>query len=85
MKISLDKKIIIGFVFNLLVVFASGLLFFYRHYQPRSREIELTLNWVESSLFVISIALLIIVFLIIREQIRTKNLSIDALLENKYQ
>lgn len=83
MKISLDKKIIIGFVFNLLVVIASGLLFFYRHSQQRSRAIELMLNWVESSLFVISILLLIIVYFIIRSQLRAKNLSIDALLENR--
>ena len=83
MKISLDKKIIIGFVFNLLVVFASGVLFFYRHSQQRSRDIEVMLNWVESSLFVVSILLLVIVFFIIRAQLRAKNLSIDALLENK--
>ena len=83
MKISLDKKIIIGFVFNLLVVFASGLLFFYRHYQQPSRAIEAMLNWVEPILFVLSFVLLIIVFIIIRAQLRAKNLSIDALLENK--
>ena len=80
---SLDKKIIIGFVFNLLVVFASGLLFFYRHYQQPSRAIEAMLNWVEPILFVLSIVLLIIVFIIIRAQLRAKNVSIDALLENK--
>ena len=74
MKISLDKKIIIGFVFNLLVVFASGVLFFYRHYQQRSRAIELMLNWLESSLFVISILLLVIVYFIIRAQLLAKNL-----------
>ena len=83
MKISLDKKIIIGFVFNLLVVIASGLLFFYRHYQKPSRAIEAMLNWVEPILFVLSIVLLIIVFIIIRAQLRAKNVSIDALLENK--
>jgi PAS domain S-box-containing protein len=83
MKISLDKKIIIGFVFNLLVVFASGLLFFYRHYQQPSRAIEVMLNWVEPILFVLSFVLLIIVFIIIRAQLRAKNVSIDALLENK--
>ena len=83
MKISLDKKIIIGFVFNLLVVFASGLLFFYRHYQQPSRAIEAMLNWVEPILFVLSIVLLIIVFIIIRAQLRAKNVSIDALLENR--
>ena len=83
MKISLDKKIIIGFVFNLLVVFASGLLFFYRHYQQPSRAIEAMLNWVEPILFMLSIVLLIIVFIIIRAQLRAKNVSIDALLENK--
>ena len=83
MKISLDKKIIIGFVFNLLVVFASGFLFFYRHYQQPSRAIEVMLNWVEPILFVLSIVLLIIVFIIIRAQLRAKNVSIDALLENK--
>ena len=83
MKISLDKKIIIGFVFNLLVVFASGLLFFYRHYQQPSRAIEAMLNWVEPLLFVLSVVLLIIVYFIIRSQLKAKNLSIDALLENK--
>lgn len=83
MKIALDKKIVIGFIINLLVVFTSGLLFVYRNFEQRNQELLLILNWVESVLFVLSIALLIIVFIIIRAQLRAKNLSIDALLENK--
>ena len=83
MKISLDKKIVIGFIINLLVVITSGLLFFYRNFEQRNQELLLILNWVESILFVLSIVLLIIVFIIIRAQLRAKNLSIDALLENK--
>ena len=83
MKIALDKKIVIGFIINLLIVFASGILFIYRNSKPQKTEILLVLNWIEPILFLVSIALLFIVFFIIKSQMRTKNKSIDALLENK--
>ncbi|MEY3499382.1 MAG: hypothetical protein RL308_1051, partial [Bacteroidota bacterium] len=46
-------------------------------------ELDLLLNWLESSLFVLSMVLLVIVYFIIRTQLRAKKLSLDALVENK--
>lgn len=83
MNISLEKKILFGFIVNLMVVFTSGWLFVYRRFGHGNLENELLLNWIESALFVLSIILLIIVYFIIRAQLRAKKLSLDALVENK--
>ena len=83
MSISLEKKILFGFIINLLIVFASGWLFAYRHFVDGKPELDLLLNWLESSLFVLSMVLLVIVYFIIRTQLRAKKLSLDALVENK--
>jgi PAS domain S-box-containing protein len=83
MKISLEKKILLGFIINLLVVIASGLIFVSRLDGERDKAMDARLDWIELSLFGISIILLIIVYFIIRTQLRAKNISQNLLLENK--
>lgn len=83
MKISLEKKILLGFVVNLLVVIASALIFASRLDKFRDQTMDLRLNWIELSLFVLSILLLIIVYFIIQSQLRAKNVSEKLLLDNK--
>ena len=83
MKISFEKKIFLGFIINLLVVIASGWVFISRLNKHRDQTMDSTLNWIELSLFVLSIILLTIVYFIIRSQLRAKNISQNLLLENK--
>lgn len=83
MKISLEKKIFFGFVINLLVVIASGWVFITRLDKQRDKTMDSKLDWIELSLFGLSIILLIIVYFIIRAQLRAKNISQNQLSENK--
>jgi PAS domain S-box-containing protein len=83
MKISLEKKILFGFVINLLVVIASGWIFIMRLKKQRDKTMDSQLDWIELSLFGLSIILLIIVYFIIRAQLRAKNISQNQLSQNK--
>jgi PAS domain S-box-containing protein len=83
MKISFEKKILLGFIINLLVVIASGWVFISRLDKQRDQTNDSVLNWIELSLFVLSIVLLTVVYFIIMAQLRAKNISQNLLLENK--
>ncbi len=83
MKISFEKKILLGFIINLLVVIASGWIFVSRLDKERIKKMDSMLDLIELSLFVVSMVLLIIVYFIIRSQIRSINKSQHELLENK--
>jgi PAS domain S-box-containing protein len=83
MKISLEKKILLGFIINLLVVIASGWIFVSRLNKQRDKTMDSTLDVIELSLFVLSVILLAVVYFIIRFQLRAKNISQNLLSENK--
>lgn len=83
MKISFEVKIFLGFIINVLVVIASGWIFISRLDGKRDKTKDSTLDWIELSLFGLSIILLIIVYFIIRAQLRAKNISQNQLSENK--
>lgn len=83
MEISLEKKIIIGFFINLLVVFAIAGIFILRIDKNRNQSLDTSLNWIEISLFILSVILLTVIYFIIRSQLRAKNISQELLLENK--
>lgn len=83
MKVSFEKKIFLGFIVNLLVVIASGLIFISRLNKQTNQYMDPLLNWVELSLFLLSIILLIIVYFIIRSQLRAKKISGNLLYENR--
>jgi uncharacterized protein involved in cysteine biosynthesis len=61
MKISFEKKVFLGFVINLLVVIAAGWIFISRLNNQRDKTMDSLLDWIEISLFVLSIILLIVV------------------------
>ncbi|WP_426095514.1 PAS domain S-box protein [Flavobacterium sp. DSR2-3-3] len=84
MKISLEKKIIIGFILNLLVVFAIAWVFILRIDKQRNQALDNSLNWLEIALIILSLILLTVVYFIIRSQLRAKNISQNLLLENKH-
>lgn len=83
MKISFEKKILLGFIINLFVVIASGWIFVSRLSKQRDITLDSTLNWIELSLFVLPMILLTVVYFIIRAQIRAKNISQNLLSESK--
>lgn len=83
MKISFEMKIFLGFIINVLVVIASGLIFISRMDQERDKTMDSRLNWIELSLFGLSVLLLIIVYFIIRYQFRARQASEKLLFENK--
>lgn len=83
MKISLEKKIIIGFILNLFVVFAIAWVFILRIDKKRDQSLDNSLNWIEISLIFLSVILLTVVYFIIRAQLRAKDISQKLLSENK--
>lgn len=83
MKITFEKKIFFGFIINLLVVIALGWVFVSRINKKRDESFDNTLNFTAVSLFILSAILLIIVYFIIRSQLRAKKISQDLLFENR--
>jgi uncharacterized protein involved in cysteine biosynthesis len=83
MKISFEKKIFLGFIVNILVVIASGWIFISRLNKQRDIAMDATLDWIEISLFALSILLLVIVYFIIRSQLHAKKISQNLLDENR--
>lgn len=83
MKISLEKKIIIGFILNVFVVFAIAWVFILRIDKQRDQALDNSLNWIEIALIILSLILLTVVYFIIRSQLRSKNIAQNLLLENK--
>ncbi|PWA06590.1 PAS domain-containing protein [Flavobacterium psychrotolerans] len=83
MKISFETKIFLGFIINLLVVIASGWIFISLLDSQNDQKLNSKLNWIELSMFGLSIVLLFIVYFIIRSQLRAKNISQNLLSENK--
>jgi PAS domain S-box-containing protein len=83
MKISFEKKIFLGFIINVLVVIASGWIFVSRLSTPRGQIMDSRLDWIEISLFVLSIILLVIVYFIIKTQLRAKEISQNLLNQNR--
>jgi PAS domain S-box-containing protein len=82
MKISFEKKVFLGFVINLLVVIAAGWIFISRLSNQRDKTMDSLLNWVEISLFILSIILLIIVYFIIKSQLRAKKITQKSLYDS---
>ena len=83
MRISFEKKIFLGFVINVLVVIASGLIFINRLDTSRDIAMDPIFYWVELVLFALSIVLLIVVYFIIKTQLKSKTISQNLLNENR--
>ena len=83
MKISFEKKILLGFVINLLIVFISTIVFVFGSNSQKSQTSNTMLNWLEYSLFVLSSIILIVVYFIMRRQMAANNFSESQLSEKK--
>lgn len=83
MKVSTEKNIALGFIINLLIV---GVLISFnvmRIFSEEGSGYHKMINWIDISLNVVLIALLIIVYYIMRAQTKEKNLNQKLLSENK--
>lgn len=79
MKISFEKKITLGFIINLAVVFILGFI--------SLKQIPYSNNklwqWISFGLIVLSVGMLTIVFIILKNQLKTKNIFEQKLLKNE--
>ncbi|MGO4820859.1 MULTISPECIES: PAS domain S-box protein [unclassified Flavobacterium] len=83
MRISFEKKIFLGFIINVLIVLVSGLIFITRINVDRDIANDSFLNWIEITLFILSIILLVVVYFIIRSQLEAKNKSQKLLSDSR--
>ncbi|HSO86258.1 MAG TPA: PAS domain S-box protein [Draconibacterium sp.] len=79
MNISFEKKITLGFIINLLVVLMLGILYWYRMFNPTT----LLMDWIVFILILMSFAMLTVVYVIIRNQLKARKESDWQLKENK--
>ena len=79
MKISFKKKIILGYIFNFLVILALGLIY-WNHILP---EMPMMWDWISLALIAISLGLLTVVYFIIQSQLKARNKAEINFLENK--
>ena len=79
MKISLEKKITAGYIINIAVVFALGLI--YLNQVPLSNN--LTWHWVSLILIIISLGMLTVVFFILKSQLKAKKKFEMDLIKNE--
>jgi PAS domain S-box-containing protein len=83
MKISFEKKILLGYIINLMIVVALAWIFISRIDEDRDPALDKTLDGITITLFILSVILLTIVYFIITAQLRAKNISQNLLLENR--
>ncbi|PKP29195.1 MAG: hypothetical protein CVU01_01190 [Bacteroidetes bacterium HGW-Bacteroidetes-18] len=79
MKITFKTKIISGYIINIMVVLAIGLIYL----NQTRNTIPSSLDWISLALIILSLAMLTVVYFIIRAQLRAKNKAEIKLLENK--
>jgi len=80
---SFGKKIFLGFIINVVVVIAAAWIFLARINPERDTAINSKLEMIEIALFVLSIVLLIVVYFIIRSQLKAKENAQQLLEQNK--
>ena len=79
MKISFEKKIVLGYIINLAVVFALGIII-WEQVSFSSNELW---RWISLALIVISLGMLTTVFFILKAQLKAKKQSGEELLKNQ--
>lgn len=79
MKIFFKTKLIIGYIFNFIVILALGLIY-WNHILP---EMPLLWDWISLALIALSLGLLTVVYFIIQAQLTAKNVAELESLENR--
>ena len=79
MKISFEKKIVLGYIINLVVVFMIGFISIRQIFFSSNKSWQ----WIAFALIVLSIGMLTIVFFILKGQLKAKKKSDLELLKNE--
>ena len=79
MKISFEKKIVLGYIINIAVIFALGLI--YLNLMPLSEH--LTWHWISLALIILSLGMLTVVFFILKNQLKAKKKFEKDLIKNE--
>lgn len=83
MNISFEKKIFLGFIINVIIVITAAWIFLARIDSERDIAMDGKLEAIEIGLFALSALLLIVVYFIIRSQLKAKEAAQKLLEENK--
>jgi len=79
MKISFEKKIVIGYIVNIAVVFALGVIYWQQ--MPVSNNTKW--HWVSLILIILSLGMLTFVFFLLKSQFLAKKKFEEKLLKNE--
>ncbi|HCE54644.1 MAG TPA: hypothetical protein DER05_06390, partial [Lutibacter sp.] len=79
MKISLKSKIILGYIFNFIVILSLGIIY-WNQILP---ETPLLWDWISLALIALSGGMLTVVYFVIRAQLKAKNEAEIESLENR--
>jgi len=79
MKIFFKTKIILGYIFNFIVILALGLIY-WNHILP---DMPILWDWISLALIVLSLGLITVVYFVIQAQLKAKNKAELESLENR--
>lgn len=79
MNISFEKKILIGYIINLITLLAVGFIYWNHIFN----QISILWNWVSLGLILLKLGMITIVYVIILIQLKAKNKIERLLLENE--
>lgn len=79
MKISFEKKIVFGFIVNIIVVVVLGLIYWYR----LAKKETVPLDWLVLLLILMSLMMLTVVYIVIKRQLKARRESEISLAENR--
>lgn len=83
MNISFEKKIFLGFIINVMVIIAAAWIFLVRINPERDSTLDSKLEVIAISLLILSVILLVVVYFIIRSQLKAKETAQKLLEQNK--
>ncbi len=79
MKISFKRKILIGYIINIVVVIAFGFIYWKQMFFSTNK----LWYWISLALITLSLGMLTVVFFILKAQLKAKKQSDEALLKNQ--
>ncbi|MDO9594390.1 MAG: PAS domain S-box protein [Lutibacter sp.] len=79
MKISLKSKIILGYIFNFIVILSLGVIY-WNQILP---EMPILWDWISLALIALSVGMLTVVYFVIQAQLKAKNTAEMESLENR--
>lgn len=79
MKVSLERKILLGYIINMIVIIALGLIY----WQQMPFAYNTLWYWVSMALIILSLGMLTVVFFVLKTQLKARKQSGEALMKNE--